>query len=46
MSVESKTYHLFKGKMQASELYFANRKLYDFLCIHWGCNTEIFTRGK
>lgn len=34
MSVESKTYRLFKGKMQASELYFANRKLYDFLCIH------------
>ena len=34
MSIESKTYRLFKGKMQANELYFANKKLYEFLCIH------------
>ena len=34
ISIESKTYHLFKGKILASELYFTNRKLYNFLCIH------------
>lgn len=42
MGIESKTYRLFKGKMQASELYFANRKLYDFLCVHTIEVTQMF----